>query len=283
MSKTLMKLSAAAVALCLALPVQAQQEVTPDTVIAKVHGTDITFGHMLMARAALPERFQQAPTDQLWDGLLEQLIQQEALAQSDKAEMTKRVTVALENEQRSLLAAEAINAIAENAVTDEALAAAYQAEYADADLGQEYNASHILVETEEEAKAIIAEIEGGADFAEVAKAKSTGPSGPSGGMLGWFGKGRMVPPFEAAVVAMEPETISAPVQTQFGWHVIRLNETRAVEAPALEQVRAQLAQSIRQNAVKEYIDGLVDGGEVTRMDRTEIDTSVINNLDLLAD
>ncbi len=283
MSKTLMKLSAAALALCLALPASAQEEVTADTVVATVNGTDITFGHMLMARASLPERFQQAPTDQLWDGLLEQLIQQEALSQSEKAEETKRVTVALDNEKRSLLAAEAINAVAGSAVTDEAIAAAYKAKYEDADLGVEFNASHILVETEEEAKAIIEEIEGGADFAETAKAKSTGPSGPGGGVLGWFGKGRMVPAFEAAVVEMEPGAVSVPVETQFGWHVIKLNETRPIEAPELEQVKAALEQEVQRDAVQAFIEGLVDGGEVTRIDRTEIDTSVVNNLNLLAD
>lgn len=283
MSKTLMKLSVAAFAICTALPAIAQEEVTPDTVVATVNGTEITFGQMLLARASLPERFQSAPTEQLWDGLLEQLIQQEALAQSDKAIESKRVEMALINERRSLLAAEAINAVATAAVTDEAIAAAYQAQYVDGDLGLEYNASHILVETEEEAKAIAEELRGGADFAETAKAKSTGPSGPSGGALGWFGKGRMVAPFEAAVVAMEAGTISDPVQTQFGWHVIRLNETRAIDAPPLEQVRDALSQQIQRDAVQAYITDLVDGGEVTRMDRAEIDTSVINNLGLLGD
>ncbi|SMX33818.1 peptidylprolyl isomerase [Maliponia aquimaris] len=283
MSKTLMKLSVAAFAICTALPALAQDEVTPDTVVATVNGTEITFGQMLLARAALPERFQGAPSEQLWDGLLEQLIQQEALAQSDKAIESKRVELALINERRSLLAAEAINAVAKAAATDEAIAAAYQAQYVEGDLGVEYNASHILVETEEEAKAIAEELRGGADFTETAQAKSTGPSGPSGGALGWFGKGRMVAPFEEAVVAMEPGTISDPVQTQFGWHVIRLNETRAIDAPPLDQVRDALSQQVQRDAVQAFIDDLVDGGEVTRMDRAEIDTSVINNLGLLGD
>ena len=283
MSKTLMKLSAAALALCVALPVSAQQEVTSDTVVATVNGTDITFGHMLMARASLPERFQAADPSELWDGLLEQLIQQEALAQSDKAVETKRVVVALANERRSMLAAEAIQAVADAAVTDEAIAAAYEAAYADADMGVEYNASHILVETEEEAIAIIAEIEGGADFGETAKEKSTGPSGPRGGMLGWFGKGRMVAAFEQAVAGMEPGTVSAPVQTQFGWHVIRLNETRTLDAPALETVKDELTQQVQRDAVEAYIGDLLEGGEVTRIDRVDIDTSVINDLNLLVD
>jgi peptidyl-prolyl cis-trans isomerase C len=283
MSKTLMKLSAAAIALCVAMPVAAQEEVTPDTVVATVNGSDITFGHMLMARASLPERFETADTSELWDGLLEQLIQQEALAQSDKAVETQRVSIALDNEKRSLLAAEAIQAVADAAVTDEALAAAYDARYAGSDMGVEYNASHILVETEEEAQAVIAEIEGGADFAATAQAKSTGPSGPRGGLLGWFGKGRMVAAFEEAVVGMEPGTVSAPVQTQFGWHVIRLNETRVPEAPPMETVRAELEQGLQREAVQAYIADLLDEGDVTRIDRIEIDTAIINNLNLLAD
>lgn len=286
MSKTLMKLSAAAVALCVAFPVQAQNtpaEITVDTVVATVNGTDITFGHMLMARASLPERFQGAPTTDLWEGLLERLIQYEALSQSDKAEETDRVGLALDNEKRELMAAEAMQTIADGAVSDAAIAEAYKAGYTDAVQGVEYNASHILVETEEKAKELVAELDGGADFAELARANSTGPTGPNGGLLGWFGKGRMVAAFEEAVATMEPGDLSAPVQTQFGWHVIKLNETRAVDAPPLEEVRAQLEQQIKQEAVQSYIKELVEGGEVTRLDYKEIDTSVINNLGLLAD
>ncbi|SNS75328.1 peptidylprolyl isomerase [Antarctobacter heliothermus] len=286
MSKTLMKLSAAALALCVAFPVQAQDtpaEITVDTVVATVNGTDITFGHMLMARASLPERFQGAPTAELWEGLLERLIQYEALSQSDKAEETDRVALALDNEKRELMAAEAMQTIADGAVSDEAIAEAYKTGYVDAVQGVEYNASHILVETEAKAKELVVELEGGADFAELARANSTGPTGPNGGLLGWFGKGRMVAAFEEAVATMEPGDLSAPVQTRFGWHVIKLNETRAVDAPPLEEVRAQLEQQIKQEAVQSYIKDLVESGEVTRLDYKEIDTSVINNLGLLAD
>lgn len=286
MSKTLMKLSAAALALCVAFPVQAQDdasEITIDTVVATVNGTDITFGHMLMARASLPERFQSAPTEELWEGLLERLIQYQALSQSDKAQETYRVQLALDNEKRELMAAEAMQSIADGAVTEEAIAEAYKTGYVDAVQGVEYNASHILVETEDKAKELVEELNGGADFAELARANSTGPTGPNGGLLGWFGKGRMVKAFEDAVATMEAGELSAPVQTRFGWHVIKLNETRAVDAPPLEEVRAQLEQQIKQEAVQAYIAELVEGGEVTRLDYKEIDTSVLNNLGLLAD
>lgn len=290
MSKTLMKLSAAAVALTLALPVAAQDadadkpaEITIDTVVATVNGTDITFGHMLMARASLPERFQQSPTDQLWEGLLERLIQYETLAQSDKSEETYRVQLALDNEKRELLAAEAMQAVADGAVTEEAVEAAYKADYVDADLGVEYNASHILVETEEKAKELVQELADGADFAELARANSTGPTGPNGGSLGWFGKGRMLKAFEDAVAEMEPGAVSDPVQTRYGWHVITLNETRTMDAPALEAVRPAIEQKLKQDAVQAYIEAQAEAGEVTRLDFTEIDTSVLNNLGLLAE
>ncbi|MDU8910204.1 peptidylprolyl isomerase [Aestuariicoccus sp. MJ-SS9] len=281
MSKTLRTLTAAALAATLAWPVSSQDTPTADTVVATVNGVDITLGHMLMVRAGLPEQYQQLPVDVLWDGVMEQLIQQTALSQGEGATETRRVTLALDNERRALLAAEAITAVAEGAVTDEALQAAYDAQYANAAAGMEYNASHILVETEEAAAAIVTELEGGADFAEVAREKSTGPSGPSGGSLGWFGPGMMVAPFEDAVEALEPGTISAPVQTQFGWHVIRLNETRTTTAPALEEVRDALASELQQKAVEDHIDALVGAAEVTRTTKQQIDTSILNNLDLL--
>lgn len=291
MPKTLTTLGAAALALTLALPLHAQDQaaeqteaLSADTVVATVNGTDITLGEMLVVRASLPEQYQQLGDDVLWDGILDQLVQQEVLAQDEKAVETKRVDLSLKTERRTLLAAETVSAVADAAVTDEALQAAYDAQFADADQGQEYNASHILVESEDEAKAIIEELNGGADFATVAKEKSTGPSGPNGGELGWFSKGMMVEPFETAVADMEPGAISeAPVQTQFGWHVIKLNETRAKEAPKLDEVRDQLAQQVQQEAVAAYMDDAEAGSEITRKSSGDIDPSILSNLQLLED
>ena len=281
MSKLFTKLSATAVALVLALPVQAQDSVNADTVVATVNGTDITVGHMLMVRAGLPDQYQQLPSDVLWTGILDQLVQQTALSQTPEAVETKRVTLALENERRAMLASEAIASTAEVEVSDEAIQTAYDAKYGTDNLGTEYNASHILVETEDEAKAIIEELNGGADFAEVAKEKSTGPSGPNGGALGWFGPGMMVEPFQVAVEGMEVGAISAPVETQFGWHVIKLNETRTPEAPSLDSVRDELTAEVRDTMVRGFIDGVVAEADVTRTDPADIDSSVLNQIDLL--
>ncbi|MBN8185173.1 MAG: peptidylprolyl isomerase [Salipiger thiooxidans] len=280
MRRTLTTLTAAALAFTLALPAQAE-EMDLDSVVATVNGQDITLGHMLVIRAQLPEQYQQLGDEVLWDGILDQIVQQTVLAQDDRAEETKRVTLSLDNERRSLMAAEVVQAIANDAVSDDAVQAAYDAEYATAELGKEFNASHILVETEEEAQALIEELNGGADFAELAKTKSTGPSGPNGGELGWFGPGMMVEPFQAAVEQMSVGEISAPVQTQFGWHVIKLNEERNKEAPQLEEVRADIELKLQQEAVQNYIDEKLGAAEVTRTDKADIDTSVLSNMQLL--
>ncbi|WP_335948409.1 MULTISPECIES: peptidylprolyl isomerase [Salipiger] len=286
MRKTLTTLSAAALAVTMAMPAQAQdqaEEMELDTVVATVNGEDITLGHMLMVRTTLPEQYQQLGDDVLWDGILDQLVRQAALAQDENAVETKRVTLSIDNERRALLAGEVVKAIAETSVSDEAVQAAYEADYTDAEMGKEFNASHILVETEEEAQALVEELEGGADFAELAREKSTGPSGPNGGELGWFSAGMMVEPFQAAVETLEDGAVSEPVQTQFGWHVIKLNETRAKEAPALDEVRGEIEMSLQQQAVEKYIDETLASAEVTRMDKSEADVSALSNMQLLED
>jgi len=264
-----------------ALPVAAQDEPGVDTVVATVNDTEITLGHMLVARASLPQQYQQLPDDVLFKGILDQLVQQTALADSFTGELPPRVTLSIENETRSLTAGEAIEGVMAEDVSDEELQAAYDAQYKDAEPEQEFNASHILVETKEEADAIKAELDGGADFAEVAKEKSTGPSGPGGGSLGWFGPGMMVPAFEEAVAGMEAGSVSDPVETQFGWHVIKLNETRTGEAPALEDVREELETQVRQTKVQEAIESLTEAAEVDRSAAESIDPTVLKNIEWL--
>lgn len=283
MTNLITKLSASAFALILALPVKAQDTLTADSVVATVNGTEITLGHMLMVRASLPEQYQQLPDDVLWDGIMDQIVQQTVLSQQDSGEETRRIQLALENERRALMAAQVIEGIVDSAVTDAAVQEIYDQTYLQADQAEEYNASHILVETEEEAAAIVEELNGGADFAEVARAKSTGPSGPNGGELGWFAAGMMVPEFQAAVEELEVGAISGPVQTQFGWHVIILNEKRAQEAPTLDAVRAEIEGQLSQQAVSQKIDELTNAADVTRTAKEEVDTSVLSNIGLLED
>ena len=169
----------------------------------------------------------------------------------------------------------------ETAITPEAVQAAYDARFDGVPATTEYNASHILVETEETALAVIEEITGGADFAETAQTRSTGPSGPNGGQLGWFGTGAMVPSFEAAVVALEVGGVSAPVQTQFGWHVIILNDTRVKERPTLEEVRGELEEDVRAAAVDARIAELTTEADIDQPDVTDVDPAVLKDLTLV--
>lgn len=250
-----------------------------DTVMATVNGEEITLGHMLMLRTTLPEQYQQLPANVLFEGILDQMIQQEALAQSDDAEETEVVRLAIENQRRAMMSSQAMDVLAPDEIPDADIQAAYEAQFG-GDGGTEYNASHILVETEEEAASLVTELENGADFAELAREKSTGPSGPSGGSLGWFEAGQMVAPFQDAVETLEAGEVSGPVQTQFGWHVVKLNETRIKEAPALETVRDQIVQTLSEEAMQTAIEDVVAGAEVTRPG-AELSPEVLNRLDLL--
>ena len=251
-----------------------------DTVIATVGETDITLGQMIITRAQLPQQYAQLPDEVLFQGVLDQLIQQQLLADA-MGKAPARVEYALQNERRTLLAGELINKISSEAVTDEAIQAAYDARFADATPATEYNASHLLVETEEEAIAAKARVEAGEEFADVARDVSTGPTGPNGGNLGWFSEGQMVPAFEAAVVSMEVDGLSDPVQTQFGWHVITLNESRDSSLPSLDSVRQELAGEIQEAAVQELLAELEDANPVERPDADAFDPALISNLDLI--
>lgn len=281
MTQRFTRMAAFAIAMAVTGPAIAQDTPSADTVVATVDGKEITLGHMILARAALPQQYGQLPPEVLFKGILDQLVQQTALADAYEGDTPRRVELALENEQRSLVAAEEVAKVLETAITDEAIQAAYDETYAAAEEETEFKAAHILVETEDEAKAIVEEIEGGADFAEVAKEKSTGPSGPNGGALGWFGKGMMVPEFENAVVDMEVGAVSAPVETQFGWHVIKLEETRVKEAPSLESVRDEMRAKVEQDAVKAHIDALVEKANVDTSASEGIDPALLGNIDLL--
>ncbi|HEX9857239.1 MAG TPA: peptidylprolyl isomerase [Paracoccaceae bacterium] len=253
----------AACAFGLAVPLAAQ-DLTADTVVATVNGTDITLGHMVVTREGLPEQYQALPDDALFKGILEQLIQQAALEQSMTGKTSKRDLIALENQRRGYLAGAALQDVVAGAITDEALQSAYDARFKDMAPQTEYHAAHILVDSEEKANDLKAQIDAGADFAELAKANSTDGAAANGGDLGWFGLGMMVKPFEDAVVALQPGTVGGPIQTQFGWHLIKLSETRIAQAPSLDDMRDELATEIEQAAIAAHIADLTAGAEITR-------------------
>lgn len=269
----------AALILALAAPVAAQ-ETTADTVIATVGETEITLGEMIIARAQLPQQYQSLPADVLFEGVLEQLIQQQLLADAVET-APARVDYALRNERRSLLAGEEIDALSVASMTDEAVQAAYDAKYENAESETEFNAAHLLVETLEEAEAAKARIDAGEEFGEVAKEVSTGPSGPNGGNLGWFGAGQMVTPFEDAVMAMEVGGVSDPVETQFGFHVINLIEKRVKEAPELDAVRSELMAEVQEAAIQARLAALTEAADIVTPEEGTIDPELLGDLSLL--
>ncbi len=255
-------LAASAMVLALSAPLYAA-DVTSDTVVATVNGTDITLGHMAALRAGLPEGYLVLPDEILFDGILKQLIQQVALAQIAETRLAKRDHDMLEVQRLNYLASIMLDDAVATAVTEERLNAAYTAQFVSTGPVTEYNAAHILVATEDEAKAIKAEIEAGGDFAEIAKLKSTDGAAADGGALGWFTLDVMVEPFANAVAQMQPGQVAGPVQTEYGWHVIKVSETRLADVPTLESVRRQLETELQNAAVQDRLDQAVADAQVT--------------------
>lgn len=257
------------------------QDTTADTVVAKVNGTNITLGHMIVARESLPEEYKTLPNDVLFKGILDQLVQQTVLEQSVAEKISKRDSLAIENDKRGYLSNVALQAVVKVAVTDATLQAAYDARFKDLKPGTEYSAAHILVESEEKANDLKKQLDGGADFAALAKANSTDTgSGANGGDLGWFGLGAMVKPFEDAVVAATVGKVAGPVKSDFGWHLILVKETRAAAQPTLDDLRDELATEIEQKAVEAHVKTLTDGATIEKPG-IGIDPALLTDLTLL--
>ncbi len=194
--------------------------------------------------------------------IAKELVYQDALAR--KVGERPEIKRELEELRTQVLLRTAIqDAMAAKPVSDEELRKEYDARVAQFS-AREFKASHILLDKEEEAKAIIAQLDKGADFATLAKEKSTDPAGKNGGDLGWFGSGQMVGPFTAAVEEMEKGTYSkTPVQTRFGWHVILLEDVRHAEPPPFEAVKADIGKLVQQRRVGEYIQQLKSSAKIT--------------------
>ncbi len=285
----------AAMLLTAALPATAQEGTAPaaesgatatvaataDTVVATVNGTDITIGHMIAVRETLPEQYQALPDDVLFDGILDQLVQQTALQQS-LGDVSKRDALIVENAARQHLSGVALQQVVDTSVTDAAIQAAYDARFADAAPSTEYNAAHILVDSEEKAIALKAELDAGADFAELARANSSDGAAANGGDLGWFGVGMMVKPFEDAVLAAEVGKVTGPIQTDFGWHLLIVKETRVAAQPTIDDLRDELASEVETAAVEARVAEVTAGAAVTRS-AEGIDPAVLKDPTLLGE
>ena len=247
----------------LALPALAQDA---DTVVAKVNGSDITLGQMAAMKLGLPPDMAGMPAPELWDLMLDQMIRQAAMAEVGEATMTPRDKAALVIDRRAYLAGAALERLAEFEPTDAEIQAAYKKAFPADKPVTEYDADHILLETEEAAKAVIDELAKGADFAKLAEERSVDTaSGVNGGDLGWFAQDRMVKEFGDAVAGMKKgETSAVPVKSQFGWHVIKLNDTRVQQPPALADIRDALVQQIRREKVEAEIEKVTAEAKVER-------------------
>ena len=255
----------------------AAQDTNLNTVVATVAGTEITIGHMLDVKRQLPEQYKSLEDSVLFSGIIDQLLQQELLA-SSVTEDPSWLATAMQNQRRNLLSSVVINDLRANSITEDILKKSYATKYPFGSGETEYKASHILVETEQKARGLLALLDGGTDFSSLAIEHSTGPSGPNGGDLGWFGKGQMVAPFESAVMGMKAGTYAGPVKTQFGYHLIFLNSRRETSPPSFEDVRDEIKVEIQNAAVEAHLRGLMANADVV-MPVVEIDPSILSVLD----
>ncbi len=172
------------------------------------------------------------------------------------------VIALLDQQRRSALAGAAIsNFIKANEASDEEAREVYDEKMGQA--GKEYNARHILMKSQEEAVDIIASLDKGTDFSELAKEKSTGPSGKNGGKLGWFATGQMVKPFSDATAALETGSYTTePVETQFGWHVIILDDVRDLTPPPFEDVKVRLKLFIANQKLQTHINEIKAAADI---------------------
>jgi peptidyl-prolyl cis-trans isomerase C len=236
-------------------------------VLAKVNGVDITDDDVKIALddlgAGLPRQLEgKARENYVLDFLIdEQLVVQKA--QRDKLGETPDFAKKLAYLRDKALMESLLGKIAKDATTEDAIKKTYDEAAKNQKPETEVRAHHILVPTEDEAKAALKRVKGGEDFGKVADEISKDP-GAKGGDLGWFTKDRMVPEFADAAYKLEPGQISDPVKTQFGWHVIKLDEKRPKVFPPLDQVREQVSRYVAQKAQSDLIVQLRQGAKIER-------------------
>ncbi|MDR3532764.1 MAG: peptidylprolyl isomerase [Rhodopila sp.] len=248
--------AAALIGVMMAAPASAQSN--PDPVVATVNQQPIHLNDLKAAAETLPPQARSMPQQQLYPMLLEQLIDAQALlveAQKTGLDKDPDVQRLVRMAQERAIESAMLNKLVRPQVTDEAVKARYDQEYAGKPGETEVHARHILVSDEATAKKIIAELKKGGDFAALSKQYSKDPgASQQGGDLGFFKKGDMVPEFADAAFALKDNEVSpTPVKTQFGWHVIQTLEHRTAPQPTFEQARDELRQSMVQAAIQKEV------------------------------
>jgi peptidyl-prolyl cis-trans isomerase C len=267
-------LASAVVTGCLAMvlfagtPVRAADDANP--VLAKVNGSEIRQSDMALAEEELGPSLDKMDPATKQENLLAFLIDMKIVAKAaedKKVENNEEFKKRLAFARNRLLMDSLLATEGKAATTDEAMKKVYDDAAKQITGEQEVHARHILVETEDEAKAVKAELDKGADFAELAKKKSKDPGASDGGDLGFFTKDQMVPEFSAVAFALEPGKISDPVKSQFGWHIIKVEEKRNRKAPDFDQVKAQIETYVTRKAQADYVAKLRESAKIERLDQ----------------
>ncbi|MBJ3775719.1 peptidylprolyl isomerase [Acuticoccus mangrovi] len=241
----------------------------PADVVATVNGDPVTMADVAFAYATLGDTMSRVPPEQRQEMVTNLVIDMHVLADAAKKagydedpDYQHRLAYLTTQALREIYMDKVINP----KITEDAVHARYDEEVANMGSREEVSASHILVSDEDKAKELIKEIEGGADFAKLAQENSQDPgSAQRGGSLGFFGKGQMVPEFEAAAFALEPgEVTTEPVKSQFGWHIIKLDDKRIAEIPPYDQVKDQIRQIMTREAYVQEVARLKENATIER-------------------
>jgi peptidyl-prolyl cis-trans isomerase C len=232
----------------------------PNTVVARVDGTELHLSDVEAAQQNLPPQAQKLPLEQIYPMLLDRLVDGALITEAGRKEHLEQdpeLQVRLKRYEDRLIQEAYLNQAIKAAETEDQLKARYQTFAKDTAGREEVHAQHILVKTEDEAKSVIAELDKGADFGELAKKYSTDPSASSGGDLGYFGHDDMVKAFTDAAFALSPGRYSrTPVKTEFGWHVIKVEDRRAGKPPSFEEAREQLSRDLAHEIIDAKLQNL---------------------------
>jgi peptidyl-prolyl cis-trans isomerase C len=278
-------LASAAVTGCLAMILLAGPSVRAedaDPMLAKVNGAEIRQSDLDLAEEELGPSLAQMDPATKKKKVLSFLINMKIVAESaegKKVENDEDFKKRLIFTRSRLLMTRLLATQGKAATTDEAIKKAYEEGSKQISGEQEVHARHILVETEDEAKAVEDELKKGADFAELAKRKSKDPDASNGGDLGFFTKDKMAPEFSTAAFALEPGKISDPVKSKFGWHIIKVEEKRNRKAPDFDQVKSLIATYVTRKAEADYVARLREGAKIEVMDEADA-TAAKSNAEL---
>ena len=259
---------AAAVALVMAVAGFKTVLAAEDPVVATVNGVEIHLTQAKDAYQRLPEQYRQAPFEAIFSGLVDSLIDSKLAAEDakrqkvpDEPEFKARMARIEEQVLQRMVLSRAMKA----GVTDADVRARYETMIKGMAGNEQIQARHILLETEDAAKAVIADLKKGRDFASLARERSTGPSASEGGDLGFFAKGQMVPAFEKATFGLaKGQYTETPVKTQFGWHVIKLEDRKKASVPKFEEVEQDLRNDLSQEVGTVYVNRLRKAAKINR-------------------